>query len=226
MITVALPNGLEFYETTFALWKLGATANIVSAQIAGYGVGRNRSTGRSQTCHRCRPIAPRRPQGSRQRSEIRRDSFGRSASGGDPAPNWKAMTSGGSTGRPKIIVDHMPGSRTWSANSRVIKGPDRWNSSHQRCATMLARCVDLRSAGSGCRKRNLRCRRTRSVSEKRREIGAHFGDERPSGGLRFPARSRCAAQRCLREGIVCLDSLKAPRGRRAAAARHVRTSNR
>jgi bile acid-coenzyme A ligase len=25
------------------------------------------------------------------------------------SPHWKAMTSGGSTGRPKIIVDHMPG---------------------------------------------------------------------------------------------------------------------
>ena len=30
-VTVALPNGLEFYETVFALWKLGAVPNVVSA---------------------------------------------------------------------------------------------------------------------------------------------------------------------------------------------------
>src|SRR5262245_22551670 len=29
-VTVALPNGLEFYETVFAIWKLGAIPNIVS----------------------------------------------------------------------------------------------------------------------------------------------------------------------------------------------------
>lgn len=33
-VTVALPNGLEFYETSFAIWKLGAIPNIVSAQLA------------------------------------------------------------------------------------------------------------------------------------------------------------------------------------------------
>jgi bile acid-coenzyme A ligase len=33
-VTVALPNGVEFYETTFALWKLGAIPNIVSAKLA------------------------------------------------------------------------------------------------------------------------------------------------------------------------------------------------
>ncbi|MBL4802970.1 MAG: AMP-binding protein [Emcibacter sp.] len=33
-VTVALPNGLEFYETTFAIWKLGAIPNVVSAKLA------------------------------------------------------------------------------------------------------------------------------------------------------------------------------------------------
>ncbi|MEP1933801.1 MAG: AMP-binding protein, partial [Roseibium sp.] len=33
-VTVALPNGLEFYETVFAIWKLGAIPNIVSAKLA------------------------------------------------------------------------------------------------------------------------------------------------------------------------------------------------
>ena len=33
-VTVALPNGIEFYETTFALWKLGAIPNVVAAKLA------------------------------------------------------------------------------------------------------------------------------------------------------------------------------------------------
>ena len=33
-VTVALPNGLEFYETSFAVWKLGAIPNIVPAKLA------------------------------------------------------------------------------------------------------------------------------------------------------------------------------------------------
>src|SRR6185437_8608426 len=32
-ITVALPNGLEFYETAFAIWKLGGTVNPVSWRL-------------------------------------------------------------------------------------------------------------------------------------------------------------------------------------------------
>ncbi len=28
------PNGLEFYETTFAIWKLGAIPNVVAAKLA------------------------------------------------------------------------------------------------------------------------------------------------------------------------------------------------
>ena len=39
MITVALPNGLEIYETTFALWKLGAIPNIVSAKLPDAELG-------------------------------------------------------------------------------------------------------------------------------------------------------------------------------------------
>ena len=32
-VTLALPNGLEFYETAFAIWKLGATVNPVSWRL-------------------------------------------------------------------------------------------------------------------------------------------------------------------------------------------------
>jgi non-ribosomal peptide synthetase component E (peptide arylation enzyme) len=32
-VTIALPNGNEFYETTFAVWKLGATPNPVPSKL-------------------------------------------------------------------------------------------------------------------------------------------------------------------------------------------------
>src|SRR5580700_9737691 len=33
LVTIALPNGNEFYETTFAVWKLGATPNPVPSKL-------------------------------------------------------------------------------------------------------------------------------------------------------------------------------------------------
>jgi len=32
-VTIAMPNGNEFYETTFAVWKLGATPNPVPSML-------------------------------------------------------------------------------------------------------------------------------------------------------------------------------------------------
>ena len=32
-VTIAMPNGNEFYETTFAVWKLGATPNPVPSKL-------------------------------------------------------------------------------------------------------------------------------------------------------------------------------------------------
>ena len=33
LVTIALPNGLEFYEAALAVWKLGATPQPVSARL-------------------------------------------------------------------------------------------------------------------------------------------------------------------------------------------------
>lgn len=104
-VTVALPNGLSFYETTFALWKLGAVPNIVSAKLA-----------RPEMEAILDIVRPKLFVGTPPRSGV-------PAVAGDAAdlhsysadslpeivsPHWKAMTSGGSTGRPKVIVDAMP----------------------------------------------------------------------------------------------------------------------
>lgn len=103
-VTVALPNGLDFYETVFALWKLGATPNIVSAKLA-----------RPEMEAILDLVRPRLFIGTPPSSGIAAlaGNAGGEGFSTDPlpeavAPNWKAMTSGGSTGRPKVIVDAMP----------------------------------------------------------------------------------------------------------------------
>jgi bile acid-coenzyme A ligase len=108
LCTIALPNSTAFFESAFALWKLGATPQPVSAKLPGreleeiveladsrlvIGVDEGRIPGR-----RCVPV------------------------GFEPDPSiddvelpdvvtefWKAPTSGGSTGRPKIILASVSG---------------------------------------------------------------------------------------------------------------------
>lgn len=108
LVTIALPNSTEFFEAAFAVWKLGATPQPVSAKLPGreleeivelagsklvVGVGAERISDGATV-----PV------------------------GYEPDPalddgllpdavtaNWKAPTSGGSTGRPKIILAATPG---------------------------------------------------------------------------------------------------------------------
>lgn len=107
-VTVALPNGMAFYETTFALWKLGAVPNVVAPKLPDAELGAIVTLVDPKLIIGIDPIRanglPTLPatftpddatSGERYPSEV--------------SPYWKAMTSGGSTGRPKVIVDHMPG---------------------------------------------------------------------------------------------------------------------
>lgn len=105
-VTIVLPNGNRYVETVYAIWKCGATPNPVASKL---------------------PIEE-----LRAIVEVARptlvvggppddlDGVARIAADFDPggeseealpevtATYWKAMTSGGSTGRPKVIVDHIP----------------------------------------------------------------------------------------------------------------------
>ncbi len=107
-VTVALPNSIEFYEACVAIWKLGAIPQPVSYRlpeielsavvelanpslIVGVGLGSFHD----------RQILPAGFQADPQLSD-------------EPLPDavaryWKALTSGGSTGRPKLIVSEDPG---------------------------------------------------------------------------------------------------------------------
>jgi bile acid-coenzyme A ligase len=111
-VTIGLPNGIEFFEATVAAWKLGATPQPISSRLPAIersaiidladsslvvGVDPAEAPGRAAV-----PIGfqPDRALSS------------------DPLPavigaSFKAPTSGGSTGRPKLIVATQPG--TWEA---------------------------------------------------------------------------------------------------------------
>jgi bile acid-coenzyme A ligase len=106
-VTIALPNGLEFYETAFAAWKLGATVNPVSWRLPDAELTAIVDTAQPKLVVGVEPgrvpgfpVLPSAPMPDESLS-------------GEPLPPkvaryWRAMASGGSTGRPKLIVDHMP----------------------------------------------------------------------------------------------------------------------
>lgn len=103
-VTIALPNGVEFYETVFATWKLGAIPNIVAAKMARpemeaiLDIVRPRLFVGNPPCGGLASLG----QGASP------EGYSADALPEKISPHWKAMTSGGSTGRPKVIVDAMP----------------------------------------------------------------------------------------------------------------------
>lgn len=108
LVTIGLPNGIEFYEACFATWKLGATPQPISARLPRLE--------REAIVEVAQPSlvvgAPKGAHGDVVSIEANFEP--------DPALSdaelpervsryWKAPTSGGSTGRPKIIVSNDPG---------------------------------------------------------------------------------------------------------------------
>ncbi|MEO3828863.1 AMP-binding protein [Actinomadura sp. B10D3] len=108
-VTIGLPNGIEFFEAVLATYKLGATPQPVSwrlpaaehsaiieladpALLVGAGDGGVGGAGR-----------PAVPAGFTPDPALSRAPLPPRA-----ASSWKAVTSGGSTGRPKLIVSTAP----------------------------------------------------------------------------------------------------------------------
>ena len=107
LVTIALPNSTTFFEAAFAVWKLGATPQPVSAKLPGreleeiveladsklvIGVDADRIAHRT-----CVPVGYE-PDPALSDGELP-DAV---------STHWKAPTSGGSTGRPKIILATVP----------------------------------------------------------------------------------------------------------------------
>ena len=112
-VTIGLPNGIDFFEATIAAWKLGATPQPISSRLSTaeraaiidlanpslvVGLDGSEAAGRATV-----------PIGFKPDASLPSDPLPPVA----PA-SLKAPTSGGSTGRPKLIVATQPG--TWEAN--------------------------------------------------------------------------------------------------------------
>jgi len=107
-VTIGLPNGIEFYEACVALWKLGATPQPISAKLP--------QVERNAIIELARPalvigVAPEEAAGARSVPQgfVPDDSPSDAPLPDRIAKSWKAPTSGGSTGRPKLIVAAQPG---------------------------------------------------------------------------------------------------------------------
>jgi bile acid-coenzyme A ligase len=108
MVTLSLDNSIDFFEWTFAVWKLGAVPHLVSWRVPDGEL--------TAMLDLARPAAVIATEQERlAHLGALPTSWGLAEGKDDPLPQmvspyWKAMSSGGSTGRPKIIVDHKPGS--------------------------------------------------------------------------------------------------------------------
>ncbi len=104
-VTIALPNGVEFFEAVFATWKLGATPQPISAKLPRFERDQIIEVGRPK-------LVVGVPDGSHPHDTTVAPGYAPDATLSDePLPErtaryFKAMTSGGSTGRPKLIVSH------------------------------------------------------------------------------------------------------------------------
>jgi bile acid-coenzyme A ligase len=123
LVTIALPNSIAFYEAAVAAWKLGATPQPVSWRLplrerqAIVQLGNPRLiVGAAPADHPDHAVLP--------------PGFVPDAALDDGmlpdviAPCWKAPTSGGSTGRPKLILAGRPGVVSGKAGLLVDFGDD------------------------------------------------------------------------------------------------------
>lgn len=107
-VTIGLPNGIGFIEACFAAWKLGATPQPISARLP--------KLERDQIVDLAKPALVV-GCAADEYAPIPSIHEGFTPDAGlcsDPLPertssSLKAMTSGGSTGRPKLIVSKSPG---------------------------------------------------------------------------------------------------------------------
>jgi bile acid-coenzyme A ligase len=104
MVTIALPNGIEFFAACLATWKLGATPQPVSSRSPRLELEQiveladpTLVVGADVPGRACVPIGFQPAPGLSDRGLPDRVSA-----------EWKAPTSGGSTGRPKLIVAALP----------------------------------------------------------------------------------------------------------------------
>jgi bile acid-coenzyme A ligase len=130
LVTIALPNSVEFFEACLATWKLGATPNPVSSHLP--------EIERRAIVETADPaLLVGVPDGDYPERETLAPGFVADESISDaPLPDVvprkaRAMTSGGSTGRPKVILDttpaecdpEVPENRMTAGGTTLVPGP-------------------------------------------------------------------------------------------------------
>jgi bile acid-coenzyme A ligase len=104
-VTIALPNGGEFFEATLATWKLGAVPQPVSARLPELELDAILELANPALLVGIESGGrPSVPPGFEPPASCSADPLPPAVS-----PSLKAPTSGGSTGRPKLIVSTAPG---------------------------------------------------------------------------------------------------------------------
>jgi bile acid-coenzyme A ligase len=104
-VAIGLPNSNAFFETSFAVWKLGATPTSLSWRLP-----------RGEAAAVLDVLKPALVVGGEADwnapnalpADFVAQGFSDEPLASPVARYWKAMTSGGSTGRPKVILDHQP----------------------------------------------------------------------------------------------------------------------
>jgi bile acid-coenzyme A ligase len=104
-VAIGLPNSNAFFETTFAVWKCGATPTSLTWRLP-----------RGEAAAVLDILKPSLVVGGQPDwnapnslpADFVPEGFSDESLTNPVARYWKAMTSGGSTGRPKVILDHGP----------------------------------------------------------------------------------------------------------------------
>lgn len=107
MVTIALPNGAEFFAAAWAAWKAGGIPQPVSARLPKMErdaiievAGSQLVVGSDEASPNGCPVLPVGYLPPEETDDSDLDDI--------VADSWKAPTSGGSTGRPKLIVSASP----------------------------------------------------------------------------------------------------------------------
>ena len=107
LVTIGVPNSVEFVETCIACWKLGAVPQPVSSRLPALELQAIVDLADPPVVVASTPIEV-------TRTVVDVDELLHASDDTSPlppriSPAWKAPTSGGSTGRPKLIVAGQPG---------------------------------------------------------------------------------------------------------------------
>lgn len=118
-VVLALPNGNALFELSFALWKLGATPSVVSARMPAGEFSEILALAQPKAVIAATALTGK--IANALPPEFGVDHHDDSAVPARMANNWKILTSGGSTGRPKLIVANQPS--RMNANGALLRQP-------------------------------------------------------------------------------------------------------